>query len=332
MAATVTPFGTRQDGRAVQAITLHDAPLRATILTHGAVLQSLYLDGHAHSLTLGAPEIAPYEADMAYFGAIIAPVANRIAGAQAKIAGRTHRFQANEGANSLHSGDTGAHGAIWDIADHGTAHVTLALDLPDGAGGFPGNRRLRVTYRLGEGALHLDITATSDAPTLMNIAHHGYWNLDGTPTWAGHTLQIAADHVLEVDDALIPTGTVQDLTGHPHDFRTPRVIQPGAFAMIDHNFCLSPTRRALSRAVTLTGARGITLELDTTEPGVQVFDATGIGTGALPTVQGHPYGSHCGLALEPQVWPDAPHHGHFPQITLDPGDTYHQISRFRFAG
>jgi len=327
----VTPFGIRTDGRVVHAVTLSNTMLRATVLTHGAVLQSLYLSGQAHSLTLGATDIAAYEGDMTYFGSVIAPVVNRIKDASAQIAGRAHRFQANEGPNTLHSGAAGTQNALWSVQDHGETHVTLTVTLPDGEGGFPGNRRITATYALSGDTLSLDITATTDAPTLMNIAHHGYWNLDGTETWAGHTLTVHADRILPNDNRNLPTGVVQSLDGHPHDMRHPRRITPGDLPPLDHNFCLADARRELTPALCLTGATGLTMEIATTEPGLQIFDAAPINTGALSTLHNRTYRAHCGLAIEPQSWPDAPHHPHFPNIVLHPGEPWHQTTTFCFA-
>jgi len=331
MAAQITRFGTRRDGVQVDAITLRDGALTATVLTHGAVLQSLYLDGVAHSLTLGFPAIAPYEGWLSHFGSVIAPVANRINGAQAMIGGRLCHFERNQGAVTLHSGAAGSHHAVWNIADHGPAHVTLRLAQPDGAGGFPGNRVLTTTYRLAGDTLHLEITAETDAPTLMNIAHHGYWNLDDAPTWAGHTLCIHADHILPSTPDNLPTGEVVDLTGHPLDMRKPRRVAPGETPPLDNNFCLANNRRALMPALCLTGASGTLMEIATTEPGIQIFGAATISAGDTPTIHNRPYHHHSGLAIEPQFWPDAPNNPGFPSIALNPGETWRQHTTYRFS-
>lgn len=331
MAAQITRFGTRGDGATVDAITLRHGTLKATVLTHGAVLQSLHLDGVAHSLTLGFPDISPYEGWLAHFGSVIAPVANRINGAQAMIDGRLCRFERNQGDITLHSGAAGSHNAVWAIADHGPAHVTLSLSQQDGAGGFTGNRRLTATYRLTDDTLHLEITARTDAPTLMNIAHHGYWNLDGAPTWAGHTLCIHADHILPSTPDNLPTGEIADLTGHALDMREARRIAPGETPPLDHNFCLADARRSLTPALRLTGASGVTMDLATTEPGLQIFGAATINAGDTPTIHNRPYRPHAGLAIEPQFWPDAPNHANFPPIRLNPGDTWRQHTTYRFT-
>lgn len=327
----VLPFGIRRDGQRVHAIGIGNVELSATVLTHGAVLQRVHLAGVPHSLTLGASDIAAYEGDMTYFGALIGPVANRIAGASAVIGGRTHSFEANQGTDTLHSGTAGIENALWSVVEHAADRVTLTLFMGDGEGGFPGNRRITATYAIDGRELRLDITATTDAPTLMNVAHHGYWNLDGTDTWAGHSLRIAADAILPTTDAKVPTGEITALSGHPHDFRHTRQIAPDDVPHLDHNFCLSRERRELTEVLSLTGQGGVRMDVASTEPGVQVFDGAPIDTGALPTVHGRRYGPHCGFAIEPQSWPDAPHHAHFPSILLNSGETYHQTTTFRFT-
>lgn len=331
MATQITPFGTRPDGQDVAAVALQSDCLSATILTQGAVLQSLYLTGIDHSLTLGFPDLAPYLGGFSSFGAIIAPVANRIANARAEIAGRTCRFDANAGTATLHSGAAGSHHALWTLADHGPAHVTLTLHQPDGEGGFPGNRDLTATYRLEADTLALDVTAATDAPTLMNVAHHGYWNLDGSPTWAGHVLTVHADRILVTDVDNLPTGKIRDLAGHPHDFRQEKRIAPGDIPPLDHNFCLAPGRRELTPALRLTGTTGVSMEIATTEPGLQIFDAGPIHGGDHATIHGRPYPHHSGLAIEPQFWPDAPNHTDFPSIDLAPGQPWHQRTTWRFS-
>ncbi|WP_226782902.1 aldose epimerase family protein [Oceaniglobus trochenteri] len=332
MADNVKPFGTRRDGREVQAITLDNGTLRATVLTHGAVLQSLRLKDVAHNLTLGFPDLASYDGKFPHFGSVIAPVANRIGGAQAVIDGETCHFSQDIKGVTLHSGPTSSQHDVWTLGDHGPDFVTLTLDLADGRGGFPGNRHLSVTYRLKGDTLHLDIMATSDRETLMNIAHHGYWNLDGTETWADHSLRLDADNVLAVDpEVILPTGDLVPLDDHPFDFREARRIAPGDIPELDHNFCLAPARRGLTPVLALTGSGGVTMEISTTEPGVQIFGAGTIDTGDTPSLHGHSYGRHCGIAIEPQAWPDAPNHAGFPSITLSPGATYHQVTTFRFT-
>ena len=170
--------------------------------------------------------------------------------------------------------------------------------------------------------MRLEIGASTDAPTLMNIANHSYWNLDGSATWTGHKLQINADHWLPVDDLLLPTGEVRAVQAEM-DFRHPRTMLPGLPAL-DHNFCLAPAQRALTEAAVLTGFSGLTMRLFSTEPGLQVYDGR---AAILPGGQ-----AYQGLAMEPQGWPDAPNQPGFPPVLLAAGAAYRQNTEWRFEG
>jgi len=320
----MTPFGTLPDGRIVHALTLRAGDLSATILTYGAFLQDLRLVGVDRSLTLGSDRLEDYLGTMAWFGSLVGPVANRIGGASAVIDGVECRFPANQGGkHTLHSGDASVCFKLWDVPHHGPDHATLTLDLSDGEGGFPGNRRVTVRFSAhAPGTLRMDVTTTTDKTTLVNFTNHGYWNLDGTETWQGHSLRIAADHYLPVDADLIPTGVVHPVEGTDMDFRQARVFAPGN-PPLDHNFCVAPERHALTDVLWLTGTSGVTMTLATTEPGVQVYD------GRAATRVGRGKGE--GLAIEPQGWPDAPHHAHFPSILLAAGESVTQSTEWRFS-
>lgn len=315
-------FGITAAGAAVQAITLQAGGLSATILTLGAILQSVRLEGLDHGLTLGSDRLADYEGALCWHGALVGPVANRIANARATVAGRLCRFAANDGPHCLHSGPDGTHPRIWTIAAHGPDHLTLTLDLPDGVGGFPGQRHLQAEWHLRPTELCLTLTARSDAATLINLANHSYWNLDGSADFRGHHLRIAADRMTEVDGALIPTGRLLPVAGSAFDFRQGRPVVPGAPAL-DTNFCLSDRPEDLRDVLWLTGQGGLSLTLATTEPGLQVYDHR------APADAGH--GAYAGLAIEPQHWPDAPNQPAFPPILLQPHETRRQITRWRFS-
>lgn len=321
--AVIRDFGVTTAAKPVQAITLTAGALTARLLTLGAILQDVRLYGVHHGLTLNFPDVAGYEGSGGWHGPLVGPVANRIAGAQARVGGRICHFPANEGrTTTLHSGAAGIDGKIWTIAAVDAASVTLTLTLPDGEGGFPGTRRLTALWQvLPPATLRLTLTATTDAPTLMNLANHSYWNLDGTSVWQGHRLRILADAVLPVDAAGIPTGEIRPVAGSDLDFRLPRALQPGHPAL-DHNFCLSDGRVPLRDVAILTGASGVTMTLATTEPGLQAYDGRGARAGHPP---------YEGIALEPQFWPDAPHHPAFPPIDLGPGQPWQQITEWRFS-
>ncbi len=327
---TRTVFGITPGGTEVEKLTIGDGSLTAGILTLGAILQDVRLAGVPYGLTLGSPGLAAYLGPMAYFGAVVGPVANRIAGASAVLDGQRHHFNANEGATCLHSGWSGTQALIWEPTDLTATSATLRLSLPDGLGGFPGRRIIFATYSIErDSTLQLSLTATTDRPTWINLANHSYWNLDGTEGTDGHSLRIDAESYLDVDGAKIPT-TAVSVAGTRFDFRSPRPVVTDARGGYDHNFCLSDSVRDLRDVAVLRGGSGLQMTLATTETGLQVYDGEGLDTAPYAGHQGFAYGPLSGIALEPQGWPDAPNRPDFPDIRLDPGDTYKQVTGWRF--
>ncbi|MBU9698131.1 galactose mutarotase [Rhodobacteraceae bacterium HSP-20] len=319
----VAPFGMTAKGEAVQRVTLGRDGLTVSVLTWGAVLQGVWLEGDARSLTLGSDRLADYEGAMRYHGSLIGPVVNRLSGARARVAGQELRFEANQdGQHCLHSGSAGTHLKVWRLAEATEDTVRLELDLPDGEGGFPGNRRVAATWRVDGASLHLHVHVTTDRTTPVNFANHSYWNLDGTPTYAGHRLWIAADRYLPTTPDFTPTGEVRPVEAEGMDFRKSRRVEPGAPAL-DNCFCLSDGHTDLREVLRLTGQSGIGLSVATTEAGIQIYDARN----ALRPGRG----AHEGLAIEAQGWPDAPNHGGFPSIDLGPGQDYRQHTRWQFT-
>jgi aldose 1-epimerase len=217
------------------------------------------------------------------------------------------------------------------LIEAGDDVVALALRLPDGHMGFPGALEARVAYRIRPGpALELEIAATTDAPTLCGFAQHSYFNLDGTPSALDHLLRVDADSYLETDADMIPTGPPRPVAGTPFDFREARPVRRGG-TRYDHNFCLAETRQPLREVAALRGPQsGLTMTVETTEPGLQLYDGARTATGAVPGLAGASYGPFAGIALEPQCWPDAPNRSWAHQVRLAPGDEYRQVSRFRF--
>jgi aldose 1-epimerase len=179
------------------------------------------------------------------------------------------------------------------------------------------------------------MTATTDAPTLVNLAHHTYWNLDGSPDILDHDLQIAAAFYTPVDEDLITTGEIAPVSGTPFDFRTLRPIRfpdGGTMFAYDHNWVLAgarPSPGGLRHALSLRSRRsGVSMEVYTTEPGIQVYTGGKLNV-AVPGLGGATYGAFGGIAIEPQVFPDSPNKPHFPDPTLRPGEVYGQVSEYR---
>ncbi|MGV8989520.1 MAG: aldose epimerase family protein [Cypionkella sp.] len=322
--ANISTFGITATGEEVQRVTLKSDGLSAAIITRGAVLQSVRLDGVDYDLTLGSDDLADYEGKMRNHGALVAPVVNRLSDGKAVIGGKVHEFEKNQnGIHTLHSGPASTQQKVWSLIASDDSSATLALDLPDGEGNFPGNRHVEARFSVHPGhVLRMEVTATTDALTLFNAANHSYWNMDGSENWAGHSLQVAAATYLPTSDTFAPTGEIADVTGTDKDFRRGRKITQGD-TVLDHNFCLSGGRQSLRDVLWLTGTSGLTMTLATTESGIQLYD------GRAATRPGR--STYEGLAIEAQNWPDAPNHPGFPSIELKPGETYRQITEWRFT-
>ncbi len=325
-------FDTTADGNSVAAITIGNDQLTAKILTFGAVLNDVRLAGIDHSLTLGAPQVAPYEGKFNSFGSLMGPVINRIAGCKATIDGKVFTFEKHHSGDlTQHSGSTGLQRQLWSVKDHGDDFVTLGVDLADGLGGFPGNRSITAHFQIHGSALQLTVTATTDAPTLMNPANHSYWNLDGTAGFKGHSLTVHADRFTELDENLVPTGRLIPVEGTDYDLRSGKVLAGDDSQFFDLNLVTADARTDLRPVAILRGTSGVTMEMSTTECGLQVYDCGTISRPEYPTNHGRGYTFYEGIALEAQSWPGATAHAHFPSIVLRPGDTYRQQTQWAFA-
>lgn len=321
------------DDNPVERISISAGGLSANILTYGSVLQDLRLQGHTPALVLGFDSFDSYLTHSPYFGATAGRCANRIRDGHLPLGGETFQLDQNFlGQHHLHGGAKGIGKRIWTIDETGEYFVSLSIELSDGEMGYPGNMRIALTYRLLQGGV-LDITfsAETDKVTLCNLAHHSYFNLDGTASIADHLLEVDADHFNPVDDDMIPTGEIRHLDGHIFDFRQSRTIgQISEAAILDHNFCISTIRSPIKKVANLKSPlSGVAMEIRTTEPGLQVYDGAKINI-PLPGLDGTSMGPHAGIALEPQVWPDAVHHPDFPQAVLRPGETYQQHTQYAF--
>jgi aldose 1-epimerase len=312
----ITDFGTTSLGQKVEKITLAAGDLEVSILTWGAVLQSARLAGISHNLTLGSDHLSDYEGDLRYHGSIIGPVVNRLTNASAQIGAKRHQFDVNfNGRHTLHSGSAGTQTKVWQLVSASQSAAVLAVDLPDGEGGFPGTRRIEAHFSVSAPAtLNLSIVSVTDSDTLINVTNHSYWNLDGTNDFSKHALQIAADHYLPADHEFIATGEIRAVTPEM-DFRSFKPLLPRS-PDLDNCYVLGYERSTV-RDVLWLKAKNCTMCVATTEPGVQVYDCRHAG--------------YQGLAIETQGWPDAPNHPGFPPITLSPGDILRQETTFRFT-
>ncbi|WP_114391126.1 aldose epimerase family protein [Notoacmeibacter marinus] len=323
---TVEAFGCLPDGQSVRRITLANKGLTARILTYGATVQDLRLEGHEHPLVLGSPHLAPYLGPLIYAGSLVGRFSNRIAGGRFALGEQTFQLDRNEhGRHCLHGGRAGAGQTNWTIESVAADHAILSHELEDGHMGFPGHLRVEASFALIAGpALKIVIVARSDAPTPVSFAHHGYFNLDGAPTIADHLLWVDAQDVLVTDADNIATGATEPVTSAGLDFRKARRIGQ---QFLDHNFCLTAQRRARSKAAWLFSPRSrLAMTVETTEPGLQVYGGDHFPEAGLRGLDGRLYGPRAGIALETQAWPDAVNHAHFPDAILRPDQSYeHEV-------
>lgn len=335
--ARITSIG-QIDGQQVQQATLEAGGLKVALLTWGARLVELWVPdrtGKQADIVLGHDNPNDWETHGTYLGATCGRYGNRIAGGRFTLDGKTIQLDRNEGTKTLHGGSKGFDRKTWDIADHSDTHVTFALTSPEGDMGFPGTLQGRTTYRLDGPTLTVEMTATTDAPTIVNLVNHAYFNLagQGSGDIMGQHLQIEATHYTPVDDQLIPTGEIRAVAGTAFDFRQHRLIGaqlPGPKAF-DHNLCLSAPLGpdGLRPCLTATDpASGRRMQLSTNQPGVQLY------TGAHfdgPGKQGARYPKFAGFAAETQRFPDSPNNPQFPSARLNPGETYRHVMRFDFT-
>ncbi len=331
--AMIDVFGFLPDGREVHRITISSGQLSARFLTWGAVLQEIRMDGLANSLTLGLSSLDEYLMHSKYFGATAGRCANRIGNGEFVLDGKTFRVDKNFlDRHQLHGGADGCGKRLWSVADHGPNYVTLKQVMPDGHMGYPGNLEIEALFRVENGALDVRYRATTDAPTLCNLAHHSYWILDGSGSVLDHQLFVAGKTYTPVDDDLIPTGETRPVDGTHLDFSIARPIREGSLeGQIDHNYAIAIERNPIDLDVArLTSLNsGLQMTIKSTEPGLQVYDAGPMDV-PIPDIDGRKLGAHCGIALEPQIWPDAINHASFPSPILRPGEIYDQHTRFEF--
>lgn len=351
MAPSLTrePFGTLPDGRPVERLWLHGANgVAAAILTYGATVQALHVpdrDGTVADVVLGHDTLEPYVAGRRFFGATAGRYANRIRGGTFPLDGATFRIPANDGPNALHGGPGGFDRKLWTVEavdDGPEPFVTLGLVSPDGEEGFPGTLTVRLTCRLtAEPALVFAFTAVTDKPTMINLTHHGYFNLAGAGhDVLDHVLTVAAESYLPVDDTAIPLGPPEPVAGTPFDFRSPTPIgqrireaheQLRRGRGYDHNFCLDGGRTREPRPVArlVHPGSGRVMEVLTDQPGLQFYSGNFLD-GAAPGKGGRLYRQSDGLCLEAQIWPDTPNRPEYPTARLDPGTVYHHTTLYRF--
>ena len=305
----------------------------AKVTNYGGYLTALLMPdkaGNSGNITLGYPDLDGYLNDAFFLGATIGRFANRIAGAQFLLNGKTYSLPVNNAPNHLHGGPDGFHTQVWDaetFEEEGECGVILQYRSLDGEAGYPGNLDVTVTYALTEAnELRIDYEAESDQSTPINLTNHAYWNLAGSGRIYDHELKLFASQYLPVDDTAIPLGTVDPVEGLPLDFsETKKVGQDiddieGGF---DHCFVIDDSGDELKMAARLKDAiSGRIMEILTTKPGIQFYSGN--------FLEGQ-FEKHGALCLETQFFPDAPNQPDFPSCILNPGEIYRYTTVHRFS-
>lgn len=343
-------FGTTADGRAVDKYTIRNAQgAEMTVLTYGGIIQSLKMPdrtGAFDDVVMGFDTVAEYEKSSPYFGALIGRVGNRIANGTFSLDGKVYTLAKNNGPNHLHGGVKGWDKAVWQaepFQDKRGPGLLLTHTSPDGDEGYPGKVTAHVRYTLtAENELIVEYHATTDAPTIINLTQHSYFNLAGSKASdiLGHELTINADRFTPVDDGLIPTGELAPVEGTPFDFRTPTTIgariantdvQLTRGKGYDHNFVLNRGGDGLQLAASVyEPVTGRTMEIRTTEPGIQFYSGNFLD-GSFTGKAGRAYPHRAGLCLETQHYPDSPNQPSFPSVVLRKGEDYKSETVFRFG-
>ena len=323
-------------------ILLANDSYRIEIMPLGATLRRFEVrlpDGSWRNILLGHPDPADYPSGLGYLGATVGRFANRIARGRFSLDGVDYQVDVNEAPNQLHGGTKGFHTHAWSVLGSGPDWVELGITSPDSDQGCPGEGQASARFELIPGGAQVTYRATTDAPTVVNLTTHPYFNLDGEASGNtdAHVLTVHASRYTPNRPDGIPTGEVRDVTGSAADFRAGRGFGEARLAAdaegitrnegFDHSFVVDG--EGMREHCRLTGASGLSLVVESDQPALQVYggehftiDGTQVGT------SGTPYVRRPGIALETQHYPDSPNHPEFPSTVLRPGEEYVATTRW----
>ncbi|WP_302452505.1 aldose epimerase family protein [Victivallis vadensis] len=331
------------DGRTARLYSLRNSSGFGADITDfgGAIVRLLTPDrnGKLVDVVLGFAEPADYIENGPFFGALIGRVANRISNGRFTLDGKTYQLELNDsnGKNTLHGGRCYGR-RLWEAEVVDDYTLKLTLNSPDGDAGFPGNVKVEVVYHITEdNALSIAYSGTSDAPTVLSLTNHSYFNLngEGAGECGDHSIMIQAGRRTEVDEFLAPTGRNPEVAGTFYDLRAGKSFakiheeNPNCF---DDNFVLSDEAESFKEnaAVAWSDRTGIELACSTTAPGVQFYMGFFLD-GTLRGKTESSYPQFSAFCLETQLWPDAVNHPEFPSARLNPGGEYKQYTVYKFG-
>ena len=334
------PYDTIVDGKKVGLYTISNGRIGAQITNYGGFIVSLFApdrNGEYANIVTSYPSIRQYmRYNLGMVGPALGRYANRIANASFSLDGQTYNLTRNNGLNILHGGNKGFDHRVWDVKEVSQSKLVLTCTLADGDDGFPGNLTTVLSFSISDDdGLVISYQATTDKPTVVNLSHHAYFNLNGAGNGdiLGHQLTINADKITETDRNGIPSGKLIGVEGTPYDFRSPVTLGDRQIAMqgfgwgqrpeipegkvmqYDNNFCLNHSAdNLIEKVATLYSPQsGRVMEVWNNHPGMQLYT-----------------GARRAIALESQMYPDSPNHPDFPSTTLRPGQTYSHTIIYRF--
>jgi len=275
---------------------------------------------------------------------VVGRYANRIAGGRFELDGITYQLPLNDKGQSLHGGIKGLDRVVWDVDMISKNEIVFSCVSPDGEEGYPGTLRIKMSYLLTpDNEFKINYSATTDQPTVVNLSHHGIFNLkgEGNGTITDHILTIHADYITPVNEKLIPTGEFMEVENTPFDFRTPTAIgdhinqeniQLKNGAGYDHNWVISKTNTSeIKQVATLYEPNsGRLMEVWSDQSGLQFYSGN-FFDGKVMGKYGKTLNYREGLALETQKFPDSPNQPGFPSARLNPEETYQQTCIYKFS-
>ncbi len=336
-----TAFG-RIDGNEIQLYTISSKNMTVRITNFGGIVTSIFVPdrtGRLDDVVLGFDSLQSYIGVHPYFGCIVGRYANRIAEGKFILDGKIYQLAKNIGENHLHGGISGFDKKIWqatEVREGDDAGIELTYTSPDGEEGYPGELKVRVIYMITpDMELKIKYFAETSKPTPVNLTQHSYFNLkgEGNGDILDHELMINADRYNVVNDQLLPTGELREVTGTPMDFRQPKKIGRDMAKVeggYDHNFVLNSKGDLTRAAVLKESSTGRWMEVYTTQPGMQ-FYAGNFLDGTNTGKNGKVYKKHYGLCLETQHFPDSPNQPSFPNTILRPGETFTSETIYKFG-
>lgn len=341
-------FDRTVDGKPVTLYTLHNGDLTMQVTNFGARVVSLWTpdrEGKQEDVVLGYETLDRYLDNRGerFLGAALGRYANRIGGGRFTLDGREYALPQNDHGQTLHGGERGFDLVVWDVVSASDTMIVFRYRSADGEEGFPGNLDVEMSYRLTpQDEFRIDYRAVTDAPTVVNLSHHSFFNLkgEGNGTILDNELWIRADSITPIDPNLIPTGAIVAVDGTPFDFRQPTAIGSRIGADdaqlkngngYDHNWVLSRTGDGIEPVATLyEPVTGRELEVLTDQPGLQFYSGNFFDGRSLGKY-GRAQSWREAVALETQHFPDSPNHPNFPSTRLDPGQTYTHTCIYRFS-